>query len=118
MIDNIATLFFILIGSHAIGDYALQTEYIAAGKTSSMYILFIHAAIWTFVITITWFMLGQTVTTNIVLWVLFIPHLLMDYTKAQSLWYARLIRDKDLQLAIDQLFHYVQLIILVSMANI
>lgn len=106
------TMFLMLVGAHSIGDYALQSNYIAVEKSNSLYVLFIHAMIWTTLISLMWMFLDQQLSWQIILFALLVPHFLMDYSKAQSKWYPKLIRDPKLQLAVDQTFHYTQLIVL------
>lgn len=109
---NELTILLMLIGGHAIGDYALQSDYIAIEKTKSLYILFIHAMIWTVTISVIWIILGNTLTLVKILFVLLLPHVFMDYCKAQSKWFPKLIKNTNIQLAVDQSFHYIQLIVL------
>ena len=110
---NYITLGLLLIGAHAIGDYALQSEYIAREKTKSLYVLFIHAMIWTTVIVYMWAVCGYSLNPYQILVILFIPHFIMDYCKAQSKWFPKLIKNPKVQLTIDQSFHYMQLITLI-----
>lgn len=106
------TMFVMLVGAHAVGDYALQSEYIAREKTRDLYVLFIHATIWTFTIAMTGYLIGLSITLAHILLVLWLPHFVMDYLKAQSTWFPSIVPDPKTQLTIDQTVHYLQLLIL------
>ena len=104
-------LLMILVASHAIGDYALQSDYIAKEKAKSFYVLFIHVNIWTFIITSVSYFIGLNINMVNVLFILWIPHLIMDYLKARNKKFKELIPNQSIQLFIDQSFHYIQLIL-------
>lgn len=105
------TLYFVLLGAHAVGDYALQSDYIAKEKQRSFYVLFIHAMIWTSTVLIACYIIGYRPSTALVIFSLLIPHILMDYAKARSAWYIMVFPNPKVQLAVDQTFHYTQLAI-------
>jgi hypothetical protein len=79
-----------LIIAHAIGDYFLQTDYLAKNKGTDFYILFIHCVLYCvpfiFIFGITWQLAP-----------LFVLHLLFDWLKASK---------KKTTLLIDQIVHY------------
>lgn len=82
----ILTYIILLILAHYIGDYALQNSYIAAFKSKDNYVLFAHCAIWTFVMTVVsnWIGLVDIHSSSdiiIVVFVLLIPHIIIDYIK-------------------------------------
>ena len=108
---NLMTMYLMLIGAHSLGDYALQSNWIAVEKGKSLYILYIHAMIWTTVVCLVSYVIGFQLGWVKILFILLVPHFIMDYFKAQSKWYPKLIGNEKVELAIDQCFHYVQLLI-------
>lgn len=105
------TLYLMLIGAHSLGDYALQSNWIAVEKGKSLYVLYIHAMIWTTVVCLMSCVIGFQLDWVKILFILLIPHFVMDYCKAQSKWYSNVIGNAKVELAIDQCFHYGQLMI-------
>lgn len=95
-----------------VGDYALQSDYIATQKAKSNYVLTVHAAIWTFVVTMTWIILGNSIDLYQIILVLFLPHFWMDYQKSRDGSYQKVFKTEKQQLTFDQLFHYFQLAML------
>ena len=82
-------LFFLLIG-HFLGDFALQSDRVAARKQQSKKVLTYHVALYTLVIALSIFvgllLNGSTaffeLTTLAVLAVVFVAHWIQDYLKA------------------------------------
>ncbi|BBE37443.1 hypothetical protein PHIM1EF22_1700 [Enterococcus phage phiM1EF22] len=103
----------ILVMAHALGDYALQSDYIAKGKQTSLYVLFIHVNIWTYIIVATTLFLGTPVKLGLIVVCLWVPHFIMDYLKAQSSWFLKVVPDTRKQFIIDQSVHYLQLFVFV-----
>jgi len=83
-----------LIACHLVGDYVLQSDYIARTKGENLYHLFIHSFLYTlpFYVVFSW---------NWVLLVIFVMHALIDSLKAR--W-------KLIGYAVDQIAHYVVLL--------
>lgn len=106
----------ILLLAHFIGDYALQSDYIALNKGKDNYILFAHIAIWTFVITATTLLLGYSLFWYHILLVLLIPHFVADYIKAKNLLWCKKLSPKT-SLYIDQSIHFIQIIVLFLILN-
>lgn len=105
------TSFCILLLSHYIGDYALQTEYLALNKGKDNYILFSHVAVWTFIVSINALLLDMKITFMLIVLLLFIPHFIMDYIKSHNiLWCKKL--SQETSLIVDQAFHIMQIILL------
>mgnify|MGYP001157835790 CR=1 FL=1 len=104
---NIAEI-ILLLGAHAIGDYALQSDYIAKEKQRDVYVLFMHALIWTTSIAIMTLLLGLPVNGYNLLFILLLPHILIDHCK--NINYCGFIPTKY-ALAFDQSLHFVQLTI-------
>lgn len=92
----------LLILGHYIGDYALQSEWVATNKRNDVYVLFAHSAIYTFVITAICSAFGYF-SLYLTLFIM-IGHFLMDNWKnnyTQCPW----------ALPIDQAIHMGQLFI-------
>lgn len=107
----------ILVMTHAVGDYALQSDYIAKGKQTSLYVLFIHVNIWTYIIVATTLFLGTPVKLGLIVVCLWVPHFIMDYLKAQSAWFLKTVPNQKTQLIIDQTVHYLQIAVFVWFAT-
>ena len=101
-------IFAILIG-HWVGDYVLQTEKMAVGKSSSIKWLTIHAAIWTASMMI--IVVPFSSSVSIWVWVLFMGalHWFQDFVTSRinaffqkNKW----IKMFWLGIGTDQLLHY------------
>ena len=99
MIEDLA----LLILGHYIGDYALQSEWVATNKTVSMYVLFAHSAIYTFVIVAICSAFGYF--SVYLATYIFVGHFLMDGWKNHNSQY-------PWALPIDQTIHIGQLFII------
>lgn len=84
-------ILFLLILGHLIGDYALQTDYMAAQKKNSKLVLSYHVAVYVLCIWVAFFVysliyrpgLFLSLPTTGFLAVLFIQHWLQDYLKGR-----------------------------------
>ena len=83
--------------SHLLGDYVLQIDYIAKMKSSSLYHLFVHCALYCFPFYILCDM------NHVMLVILFVSHILIDFLKARF----NLIDESQ-----DQALHYSVLILM------
>lgn len=97
-----------LIGAHSIGDYALQSDYIASQKGKDLWVLTMHTFIWTTCISFMWLALGHTLTFVSWALILYIPHWVLDYVKSHGCS----LRDDKKALWLDQGAHMVQLVVL------
>lgn len=104
------TAFVILIGAHFVGDYALQTDYLATNKGKSLYVLTAHSAIWSFCITMTAWLMGFPPSMLAMLVILFIPHFVIDKMKVRKIYWFSDMSDKHC-LILDQYLHMVQLLV-------
>ena len=86
-----------LLLCHLVGDYVLQSNYIATTKDTNWYHLFIHCALYTLP-----FIILFGFNYNIIV-LLFITHILIDVSKS---------RYKLINYPIDQILHYFILIII------
>lgn len=94
--------------AHYVGDYGLQTDYMAEHKGRDWYVLFAHAAVWTFMITVAGMLGGLHVGAVPVIIVLLMPHMLIDMVKARRMLWVPHMSDTA-ALAVDQGLHMVQL---------
>jgi len=101
-----AELIFWLFVGHFLGDYILQTDYIAKNKCSDWYIMFIHCFLYTAVIVFILIALGLTNRIWLMGWIVFGSHVPLDIAKCQGLWPAKYA------LAIDQIAHLIILLII------
>jgi hypothetical protein len=87
--------FLVLVACHLIGDYVLQSDYIATNKGKNWYELFVHCFLYCipfyFVFGFCW-----------QLYVVFIAHLIVDPLKAR--W-------NKITYAQDQIIHYITTLI-------
>lgn len=98
----------LILLAHYVGDYGLQTDYMAEHKSRDWYVLFAHAAVWTFMVASAGMLAGLHVGAIPVIIVLLIPHMLIDMVKARRmLWVLRM--SDTAALAVDQGLHMVQL---------
>lgn len=94
--------------AHYVGDYGLQTDYMAEHKGRDWYVLFAHAAVWTFMVAAAGMLGGLHVGAVPVIIVLLMPHMLIDMVKARRmLWVPRM--SDTAAFAVDQGLHMVQL---------
>lgn len=105
-----ARAFVILLGAHFLGDYALQTTYLAENKGKSLYVLTAHSAIWSFCIVMTAWLLGFTPTVFAMVVILFIPHFVVDKMKVRKIYLFSDMSDKSC-LILDQYLHTIQLLV-------
>lgn len=87
---------FLIIMCHLIGDYALQSEYIATTKGTNWYHLFVHCMLY-----ILPFYMCFGFTWQLI--ILFSTHCMVDALKA---------RYHKITYSIDQIVHYATLLIL------
>lgn len=88
------TIAFNLILCHLIGDYVLQTDFIAKTKGENLYHLIIHCVLY----IVPFIFVG--VDTYLV-WFIFATHLIIDFSKATM---------RSIDYMTDQSLHYVALV--------
>ena len=94
-------LFWLIFG-HFLGDYALQSDWVAKTKKHDNYVLLAHSVIWTGTIAVILYYFGMLSAWKVIF--LVGGHFIMDYIKCHS--------KKDIW-KIDQFFHVMQLLIIV-----
>ena len=95
--DEFFTIFFKLIICHLIGDYVLQTDFIAKTKGENLYHLIVHCVLY----IVSFIFVG---VDTYLLWFIFATHLSIDYNKATL---------KSIDYTTDQILHYVVLLFVV-----
>lgn len=91
---------FWLIFVHCLGDYGLQSDWMAKMKKADNYVLLVHSIIWGGVVSLCLSYFGILSAWKVIF--LIGGHFLMDYTKCHN--------KKDIWI-IDQIFHFIQLLI-------
>lgn len=94
-----------LLFAHSLGDYFLQTDYLAMNKGKDNYILCIHAMLYTFAVAL---IFGEEIS-QLWYWLILLTHILIDYIKARGIT-PKLIGDKN-ALILDQVIHYLTLVL-------
>lgn len=94
--------------AHYLGDYGLQTDYMAEHKGRDWYVLFAHAAVWTFAVASAALFTGLHVTPLVVVVILLVPHMLIDMVKARKMLWVPYMSETG-ALLVDQSLHMVQL---------
>ena len=94
-----------LLMAHSLGDYFLQTNYLAMNKAKDNYILCIHAILYTFAVGIVF----ENNISQLWYWIILLTHIPVDYTKARGIT-PRIIGETN-ALILDQAIHYITLIL-------
>ncbi|GAA0092974.1 hypothetical protein UT300009_30040 [Paraclostridium bifermentans] len=98
-----------ILFAHMLGDYFLQTDYIAKNKGTDLYLLLVHAVLYTFGVLLV-FGSGFTYGSYVFICV---THFMIDYLKASGITVKRFGAKRALVL--DQAIHYATLILLIFM---
>lgn len=94
-----------LLFAHSLGDYFLQTDYLAMNKGKDNYILCIHAILYTFAVTL---IFGNEIS-QLWYWLILLIHIPVDYLKARGI--TPKIMGETNALILDQGIHYFTLIL-------
>lgn len=106
-------MFLVLMFAHLLADYPLQGEFLAMNKGKNHIVLATHAGIWTGTICTALWLMGIPVTPFDISW-LFATHAVADYAKAKPLGFYKKINPLGKGLLIDQLFHVLQIVVLLA----
>ena len=98
-----------ILFAHSLGDYFLQTDYLAMNKGKDKYILSIHAILYTLGVAI---IFGNAIN-QFWYWVILLSHIGIDYLKASGITVKKLGNTKALVL--DQVTHYIILLLAVML---
>lgn len=92
-----------ILFAHSLGDYFLQTDYLAINKGKDNYILCIHAILYTFAVSL---IFGSEIS-QLWYWLILSTHILVDYIKAKGIT-PEIMGDKN-ALILDQVIHFLTL---------
>lgn len=103
------TLFSYLIVGHLVGDYLLQTRWMAAGKAIKWVPLLTHCLVYTSVISLS-FLIGTGMLPACAVSLIFISHVILDRRRFVAWWTKTIMGVKDgepawLAIMADQVFH-------------
>ncbi|MDW0111291.1 DUF3307 domain-containing protein [Sporosarcina aquimarina] len=110
------TLFSYLIVGHLIGDYLLQTSWMAAGKATRWAPLLAHCFVYTSVISVA-FLIGTEKYPAEVVAIIFISHVILDRRRFVAWWAKTIMGVKNgepawLTIMADQVFHIIVLAVI------
>lgn len=94
-----------ILFAHSLGDYFLQTDYLAMNKGKDNYILCIHAILYTFAVSL---IFGNEIS-QLWYWLILLTHILVDYIKARGIT-SKAMGDKN-ALILDQSMHFLTLVL-------
>ena len=110
------TLFSYLIAGHLIGDYLLQTSWMAAGKATKWAPLLTHCFVYTSVVSSA-FLIATGMLPASVIAIIFISHVFLDRRRFVAWWAKTIMGVKDgepawLLIMADQVFHILVLAVI------
>lgn len=94
-----------ILFAHCLGDYFLQTDYLASNKGKDDYLLCVHSVLYTFAVA---FVFGNEIP-QIWYWLILTLHIIIDCVKARG-YTPKLMGDKN-ALILDQVLHYIILVL-------
>ena len=94
-----------ILFAHSLGDYFLQTDYLATNKEKNNYILCIHAILYTFAVSL----IFDNEISQLWYWLILLTHILVDYVKARGIT-PKIMGDKN-ALILDQGVHFLTLML-------
>ena len=94
-----------ILFAHALGDYFLQSNYLAMNKGKDNYLLCIHAILYTFGVSL---IFGNEIS-QLWYWLILLIHIRVDYIKARGMT-PKIMGDKN-ALILDQVIHFLTLIL-------
>lgn len=107
------SLFDVLLIAHLIGDYLLQTNWMAVNKPKNWLALTLHSGVYTLVIWLASLSYSHSLSW-LALLVIFLMHMVLDQRQFVSWWLVnimRVSRDREagLSMVVDQTFHLIVL---------
>lgn len=108
------TLFEVLFLAHLVGDFLLQTSWMAANKATKWTPLLAHVVVYTTVLILTALWFGVPLSLQAILFI-FISHVILD-RRSFVAWWVRTIQMADakssvwLSIMADQIFHLLVLV--------
>ncbi|RJX20036.1 MAG: DUF3307 domain-containing protein [Ammonifex sp.] len=105
------TLFEWLLAGHLVGDFLLQTRWMAENKTALWFPLAVHSTVYTAAVTLFSLAAGGLSPPAVI--IVFLSHLFLDRRGFVNLWARYLNRSDDnkwLKIMIDQTLHVLVLV--------
>lgn len=107
------TLFSYLIVGHLIGDYLLQTRWMASGKATNWAPLITHCFIYTSVVSVA-ILIHSNIIPILAVFLIFVTHVFLDRRRFVAWWSKTVMGLKDgepawLLIMADQVFHIIVL---------
>lgn len=109
-IMKLIEILIVILYAHMLGDYFLQTDYLAMNKGKDNYILLAHCVLYGLGVGVVFGIFGFTLTT-IDLALISAIHYSIDYLKARGIT-PKLIGNKN-ALMLDQVIHYITLLMFI-----
>ncbi|MFT9847146.1 DUF3307 domain-containing protein [Aneurinibacillus sp. REN35] len=111
---NHFSAFDILLLAHLVGDYLLQTEWMAKYKAERWLPLLAHCLVYTMVVALFAFLWLPDGLSTWGIALIFISHIILDRRTLVAFWYKRIMRVTDasskwLMIIVDQTFHLLAL---------
>ena len=113
--------FDVLFLAHLIGDYLLQTEWMAKYKAQQWRPLLAHCFVYTLVVGIVGFLFLPGGLSWWAIGLIFVSHVILDRRGFVGFWYRRVMgvtdeKSKWLMIMVDQIFHLIILAAAVSIS--
>ena len=105
---SLSIIVIVVIFAHFLGDFVLQTDYLAVNKGNNLYIMFAHAFMWTFCICAALLVVGINIHLTGFIWLL-LSHIVIDRWKCK-------LGHNNKTFAIDQILHAITIILAVQNA--
>ncbi|REB10129.1 DUF3307 domain-containing protein [Sporosarcina sp. BI001-red] len=110
------TLFSYLIVGHLIGDYLLQTNWMASGKATKWAPLLTHCFVYTSVVSVA-FLISTGMISFWMVVIIFLSHIILDRRRFVAWWALAIMGVKEgepawLLIIADQVFHIIVLAII------
>lgn len=108
-IIKLTEMLIVILYAHMLGDYFLQTDYLAIKKSKDNYILLAHCVLYGLGVALVFGVFGITINT-FELALISAIHYPIDYLKARGIT-PKLMGNKN-ALILDQIIHYITLLLI------
>lgn len=117
---NALSQFDVLFLAHLVGDYLLQTEWMAKYKAEQWRPLLAHCFVYTLTVSVAAYLFLPTGLSWWAIGFVFLTHVILDRRGIVRFWYERVMgvtddRNKWLMIMVDQTFHLIILAVAVSL---
>ncbi|HZG81954.1 MAG TPA: DUF3307 domain-containing protein [Brevibacillus sp.] len=117
---NALSQFDVLFLAHLVGDYLLQTEWMAKYKAERWRPLLAHCFVYTLAVSVAAYLFLPTGLSWWAIGFVFLTHVILDRRGVVRFWYERVMgvtddRNKWLMIMVDQTFHLIILAVAVSL---